>query len=169
MAESSISLEWKYIKYDIDQETYKAGNLFITGEENAEVRNEAQTGISDFDQNFCRRKIEQALLNLQEIMHKFFDTISRSANNETEELTGNALSTGTDKWTISLNIGDRRQVDSYSLGNVMHKYIVLYVLQEWAKIALPALEKNYVERMLAEENRIKTIIYRKTEPTYDNN
>ena len=102
-------------------------------------------------------------------MHKFFDTISRSANNETEELTGNALSTGTDKWTISLKIGGRRNVDAYALGNVMHKYIVLYVLQEWAKIALPALEKNYVERMLAEENRIKTIIYRKTEPTYDNN
>jgi hypothetical protein len=98
-------------------------------------------------------------------MHKFITAISRSAKDETETLTGNALSTETDTWTISLNIGDRRQVDSFYLSNVMHKYIVLYVLQEWAKIALPALEKNYVERMLAEENRIKTIIYRKTEPT----
>jgi hypothetical protein len=116
--------------------------------------------MDDFDCNFCLRKIEQALVNLQVLMLKFFSSISRQDESGNEAtLDGNMLSTTTEKWVLSFDFSGRRLVDEISLANVMHRYIVLYVLQEWAKIAFPALEKGYVERMLAEEERIKAIIY----------
>lgn len=67
-----IKLGWKYIKYEIDQETWKSAKVRITGDANAEVLNEAQTGIDQFDVNYCYRKVEQGLMNLQDILHKFF-------------------------------------------------------------------------------------------------
>lgn len=67
-----IKLLWKYIKYEVDQETWKSAKVRITGDANAEILNEAQTGVDQFDQNYCYRKVEQGLMNLQDILHKFF-------------------------------------------------------------------------------------------------
>lgn len=63
---------WKYIKYEIDQETWKDAKVRITGDANAEILNEAQTGVDSFDVNYCYRKVEQGLMNLQDVLHKFF-------------------------------------------------------------------------------------------------
>lgn len=184
----NITLYWRYLKYDIDQETWKAAKCHITDDALAEVLNEAQTGIDSFDHDFCQRKIEQALMGLQDSLHRFFLSYKRSSEpdpiteavtettvetvaNRDEDGLGSKNDAGADdtlqrdqSWTIELQFDGRRNVNAKLLASELHKYVVLYVLQEWAKMALPVMEQNYVQRMILEEQRIKRIAYRKEPP-----
>lgn len=174
---AKIKLYWSRLKYDIDQETYKAAKVQITGDENAELRNEAQTGMDTFDAHYCKRKIEEGILNLQHSMHKFFVSVTRDEDDkqtEDEEQTevasvetseaSNKIDLDNTTWTLEFDFDARRAVNESGLAVAIHRYIVLNILQEWTKIAMPAMESNYLQRLLAEENRIKSIAYRKEAP-----
>lgn len=179
-----IKLYWKSLKNEIDAETWKAGKCYIT-EDQAEKRAEAQVGNDLLDINYCYRKIEQGIMNLQDIAHKFFVEFNRyeiptidltaegapSAQSGDEDLitdnADNKLKNKVDYWTITLRFGDRQHVDTNLLATELHKYVVLNVLQEWCKIANPTLTAEYVNRLNAEEVRVKSIMYRKEEPNWD--
>lgn len=183
-----IKLYWKYLKYDIDQETWKAAKCHITDDALAEVLNEAQTGIDTFDYHFCQRKIEQAMMGLQDALHRFFIMYTHATLDKDEQHPGTVRPVddvgnrdedglgskndaqsddtlyGDDYWIIKLQFDGRRNINSQLLATELHKYVVLYVLQEWAKMALPVMEQNYIQRMMLEEQRIKRIAYRKEPP-----
>lgn len=175
-----ITLLWTNLKYDIDQETWKAAKCHITEDSLAEVLNEAQTGIDTFDEHYCKRKIEQALMGLQDILHRFFVKYEHgTGTSDTAEGTpaddddrgdlntataDNELEADDTEWVITLEFDGRRNINAKLLATELHKYVVLYVLQEWSKMALPVMEQNYMQRMTLEENRIKRIAYRKEPP-----
>ena len=219
-----IKLLWKYIKYEVDQETWKGAKVRITGDANADVLNEAQTGVDAFDRNYCYRKIEQGLMNLQDVLHKFFvgftssyerplavgDRVSFEYQEETtygyitsiyedtitgatmctiriegeqgdihtpfdlddvtradEEDGNNVLDNQSEYWMFELTFDDRRNIDAQLLASELHKYLVFNVLQEWAKMALPAMAEDYKKRTEEEKNRVKAICYRKECPELD--
>lgn len=168
-----ITLYWNHIKYDIDQETFKAAKVQIMGDENAEVRNEAQTGEAIFDVYYCKRKVEEALVGVKHILHRFFATMTRvvpssipgsEGSLETGEENSDKFFKKTSAWELYFVFDGRRAVNADALAHEIHKYVVLNVLQEWSKIAMPTMEKNYYERLIAEENRIKAMCFRKEEP-----
>lgn len=157
----------------------------------AEVLNEAQTGIDTFDEHYCKRKIEQALMGLQDMLHRFFVSYEHGSIDKAEVdyidgerepdaqsvddydgmgskndgiTADDELEISTEGWTIDLQFDGRRNVNAKLLASELHKYVVLYVLQEWSKMALPVMEQNYVQRMVLEEQRIKRIAYRKEPP-----
>lgn len=163
----NIKLYWNYLKFDIDQETFKAAKVQITGDENAEIRNEAQTGITDFDKYYCIKKIEEAIVGVRHILHKFFSSVTRTEPSGTSETIvddSDQYLKNVQYWELAFEFDGRRSVDSEGLAHEIHKYVVLNVLQEWSKIAMPTMEKNYYERLIAEENRIKAMCFRKEEP-----
>lgn len=166
----NIKLYWNYLKFDIDQETFKAAKVQITGDENAEIRNEAQTGITDFDKYYCIKKIEEAIVGVRHILHKFFSSVTRTEPSGTSETIvddSDQYLKNVQYWELAFEFDGRRSVDSEGLAHEIHKYVVLNVLQEWSKIAMPTMEKNYYERLIVEENRIKAMCFRKEEPTLD--
>lgn len=188
----TITLKWPYIKYDVDQETWKTAKCHITDPALAESQNEAQTGIDTFDIHYCKRKIEQALMNLQDLLHKFFvsyththyapdgeggtdpvyvtDPTSPDADgmgSDDSEDADDSLLADDEDWQINLSFDGRRNINAKLLASVLHKYVVLYILQEWAKMALPTMEQNYIQRGQLEEVRIKQICYRKEAPVLE--
>lgn len=168
-----IKLYWNYLKFDIDQETFKAAKVQITGDENAEIRNEAQTGITDFDKFYCIKKIEEAIVGVRHILHRFFVGVTRvepgsvGGGGKSIEENSDQYLKNVQYWQLGFEFDGRRSVDSEGLAHEIHKYVVLNVLQEWSKIAMPTMEKNYYERLIVEENRIKAMCFRKEEPTLD--
>lgn len=161
-----ITLKWDWLKYDIDQETMKAGKCIITGDVSGDLTAEAQTDDSEFDIDYCKRKVTEGCLKAEDTLHKFFRGLDVYADGNVINLSSdNTLLHNAEEWVISLDgFGDRRNVDSKLLAGELHQYVILYVLQEWCKIALPQMEKDYLERFAAEDARIRSIIYRKKEP-----
>ena len=169
MTNQTLTLYWKDIKYGIDQETWKAAKVQMAGDANAEARNDAQTGGNSFDVNYCRRKVEEGLMNLQNALHDFFVGYKSGTGKEATsavEATDNTLDQTSTVWQIELSLDDRRNVNEKLLAVEMNKYLVLNVCQEWAKMAMPAMVTQYMDRLLVEENRIKAICYRKEAPDY---
>lgn len=163
-----IDLHWKWLKYDIDQETQKSAKCLITNDTTGELTMEAQTADDEFDMDYCKRKITEACMKLQDVLPKFFEDIRIYDSGGAEISVGpsDTLVHTADKWKIELgNFGTRRNVNENLFANELHQYVVLYVLQEWCKMIHPTMEKNYYERMAAEEVRIKNIAFRKEAPT----
>ena len=162
-----ITLKWAWLKYDIDQETQKTAKCLITDDPTGERTTEAQTANDQFDMDYCKRKITESCMKLQDVLHTFFTDIKVYDNSDTEVLMNaddSLLHTAT-KWVITLdNFGSRRNVNSTLMANELHQYVVLYVLQEWCKMTHPTMEKNYHERLVNEELRVKNIAYRKEVP-----
>lgn len=161
-----ITLKWAWLKYDIDQETQKAAKCLITNDPSGELTMEAQTADDQFDMDYCKRKITEGCMKLQDALHAFFTGIKvYNGNTEITIAADDTLLHDADKWVITLdNFGTRRNVGETLLANELHQYIVLYVLQEWCKMTHPTMEKNYYERLVAEELRVKNIAYRKEVP-----
>lgn len=155
----NIDLEWKYLKYDIDSETWKAARVHITDKTDPEIMNEAQSGTDQLDVDYCIRKCNQGVSNLLDVIHKF---VTVATTDQT-----NTLDRDTTKWTISITFDGRRNIDSKALANTFHNYVVLNVLQEWAKMAIPDMENTYVQRMAEERLKIQRIVYRKEAPVLD--
>jgi len=162
----NIQVEWKWLKYYIDQETSKSARCIITDNATYDLAMEAQTDNGQFDSDFCKRKVTEGCGKLKDTLYKFFDGF-KVFNGSTEIGTaGDAALLDADKWQISFaNFGERRDVNEQLLNSEVSQYLALYVLQEWSKVAQPKMEENYVARIAAEEIRIKSIIYRKKEPT----
>ena len=166
MAAINLTLKWDWLKYDIDQETQKAAKCLITNDPSGEYVQEAQTADDQFDMDYCKRKITEGCMKLQDVLHQFFTDITIKNGNTpiTLDNTDTLLHTAT-QWIITLdNFGTRRNVNSTLLTNELHQYVVLYVLQEWCKMTHPTMEKNYLERLVDEETRVKNICYRKEVP-----
>ena len=162
-----IELLWSWLKYDIDQETQKAAKCLITNDPSGEITMEAQTADDQFDMDYCKRKVTEGCMKLQDALHMFFTGIKFFDDKSAEiSLASNdRLLHDAAKWQINLsNFGSRRNVNSTLLANELHQYIVLYVLQEWCKMTHPTMEQNYVSRLTAEELRVKNIVYRKEVP-----
>lgn len=155
--EYKIILNWTNLKYEIDYETYKAAAVNIT--ENVEVRGEAQSDNTNGDSDFCRTKIEAALANLESRMHRYM--VFAGTQEGTDD-----LNRKTKQWTMTIAYADssRRNFNVSSLTSKCHRYVVDYVLQEWAKLTMPTLVEGYVSRMNAEIADIETIVYRKEAP-----
>lgn len=85
----------------------------------------------------------------------------------TEEI-NDKLHNNVDYWELSFGVFRKRQnVDMNLLSVMLHKYVVLNVLQEWSKITNPGLTKEYYERLNNEVAAIKRLIYRKEEPDWN--
>jgi hypothetical protein len=150
-----IVLQWKYLKYDIDQETWKCGNCQITSE-NAEVRSEAQTGEDSFDRNYCQRKIDEGVGRVRNILHKFCRDYG--------EYGEDSLETDKTSWHLQLEMDGRRSVGSHDVASAVHRYIVMYVLSEWTKMALPSMSEAYMGKLSDSEVYLRRITWRKNEP-----
>lgn len=78
------------------------------------------------------------------------------------------LHNNVDFWELDFGtFGERQNVDGNLLTNLLHKYVVLNVLQEWSKLTNPQITKEYMDRMIAESISIKRTIYRKEEPDWN--
>lgn len=150
-----ITLKWKFIKYEIDFETWKAAKTRIT--DNPELQSEAQAGLDREDANFCQLKIKEAVAHLNDMLHRFVNFSNRTA--------GNDAITGLDKqWQFDLTFNGRRSINPDSLASEMHHYVAYYVLREWSKLALPDMHQAYDARCVEERERITTLVYRKDAP-----
>ena len=161
-----ITLKWDWLKYDIDQETQKSGKCLITNDPSGELTMESQTVDDQFDMDYCKRKITEGCMKLQDALHKFFTSFKVYNGNEEIPIgDDDTLLHEATKWVVTLdNFGSRRKVNSTLMANEMHQYMSLYVLQEWCKMTNPTMEKNYYDRFINEELRLKNIAYRKEVP-----
>lgn len=153
-----ITLEWEYLKYDIDSETWKSAKSRITEPAMAEIKSEAQTGGDPLDMDYCVRKIEQGMSKIAELSHKFIIPDKTNATNVLTDIEGNP------RFEILIEVSERNSLNSHLLASTIHNYVVLNVLHEWAKMMLPSMEQTYANRMTDERNNIMRIIYRKEPP-----
>ena len=159
MKNLKITLKWPYLKNEIDYETYKAAEISIT---EPAVKGEAQSDNTNADADFCRAKIDAAVGNINEVMHRFFLV-------STYEDYDNTLTRDRVSWEIDLQYMDseRRKINTDALTQMCHRYVVAYVLAEWCKLALPSLVQSYESRMESEVQRIERLVNRKEAPTLD--
>lgn len=125
-----VDLLWKYIKYDIDQWTYRLGD---TRKEDPEQRHIAQTDDSELDNLFIWRNVEEALSTVKLFLEGRLERIAESGDN--------VLDTDERNWTIVLK-EHSRSGDAKVLADLIHKYVVNYVLNAWSA--------NYYPDMVAQ-------------------
>lgn len=153
----NITLNWSTIKNEIDYETYKAAEISIT---DVVAKGEAKSDNTNADIDFCLTKIESAVGNLEEIMHKHFLTVTVDSIN-------NNITRSNRTWSLNLFYPDssRRRINMQSLRSMCHHYVAAYVLAEWSKLATPTLTPGYQERMTSEIEAIDRLVNRKEAPT----
>lgn len=115
-----VDLLWKYIKYDIDQWTYRLGD---TRKEDPEQRHIAQSDDSELDNLFIRRNVEEALSTIKLFLSGRLEYIAESGDN--------ILDADERNWTIFLK-ENSRSGDAKVLADLIHKYVVNYVLNAWS-------------------------------------
>lgn len=173
-----IVLKWKYLKYDIDLETWKSAKTYITAgedEEKLEHISEAQSSDDEWDRNYCIMKVEESLSNIHDILHKFMLTENGDGDglgDKDSAASDNSFNSGftsndEQEWALTFAFDGRRNVNARLLALSLHRFVVLYVLQEWAKIANNGMEENYVSRLESEANKLREIAYRKETPYWE--
>ena len=166
MDDTTVKVQWKWLKYNIDQETSKIARCLITGDTTGDIGNEIQTDGSQFDANYCKRKITEGCSKIEDMLYKFFSSLVISNEDGAISLDADdTLLHDAISWELTFsNFGDRRNIDPKLLATEIHQYLVLYVLQDWCKLTHPKMEEDYIARLTAEEGKLKSIVFRKGEP-----
>lgn len=137
-----IKLLWKSIKNEIDAETYKAA-IANASDDNPQQKAELQSGLEKLDENYCRRKVDEAIMFLQRELSPYIAPIERNEVSSRNELS-DKLHTDVESWSVKLR--ERNvyiELSDETLAAMLHRYVVCYVLAEWYSKSLFNLSTNY--------------------------
>jgi len=154
----TITLQYKYIKHDIDQWTYRMAKVRV---ENEDIRNEAQSSSVSTDESFYRRKIVEAIAHIRTMLKNRLSTVKNGTGNDTLSL--NAAS-----WQITLS-DDSYSCDAQAMSDLMHKYIVRSVITEWALTYAPDAVASVTAETEGLKQQILTEAYNRKYPVLSEN
>lgn len=148
-----ITLCWKYLKHDIDQWTWRLGEAW----KDAGVhRSEAQSDDSEADVNFVRRKVAEAVATLRVLLsERLEDSESASADD--------VLDTECEDWLFFLKESIRTQA-SPELADLMHRYVVWYVVWKWCLIYFPDRAQAFGSELSAIAASVEEAAYKRGMP-----
>lgn len=134
-------LYWRSIKNEIDAVTYKVAAL-RADENRPDVKAEMQTGLDVMEENYCYRKVDEAVLYLQGISG-VIRSVSREEGEEREELS-DRLHKMVTCWVIDTD-NDRIKETDEQLTAMYHRFVVLKVLCDWLGMAGSDAVKVYLD------------------------
>lgn len=147
-----ITLQWKYIKYDIDLWTWKNSEFTI----NEEIpKHMAQTDGTDGNKNFVLKATEKAIAHLKELLDERINRVIGDATN---------VLTNTNEWKFELNEGNYL-TDTSVLASLMHAYVVKSILADWSKIFAPQHTATLYDEAGTLATDIVNAAYKKKMPT----
>lgn len=141
-------LYWKSIKNEIDGVTYKIAALH--GEE-PEKKAEMQTGLDELEENYCYRKVDEAVLDLQNVSG-VISHIERHEDEVRDELS-DRLHKAT-YWDIDVDMERVKETDE-QLTAMYHRFVVLKVICEWLKMIGNDALQMYQDEYLSLKSEIE--------------
>lgn len=151
-----IQLQFTHLLYDIEQQTHALAEARMT--DNLDLKAEAQIDqsnhLSDIAMRFCESGC--ALLNTW-LKDKLITTPPSAETTETNKLTyDNKV------WNFNTTI---TSPDEHTLATLFHRFVVAYVLWQWAKLFSPNEVDAMHKQMLSVQKEIENAIYELGTPT----
>lgn len=148
-----ITLYWKYLKHDIDQWTWRLAEAW---KDEGVHRAEAQSDDSEADVNFTRRKTSEAVAALRVLLsERLEDSEAASADD--------ILDTECGEWSFPLKESNRAKA-APELADLMHRYVVWYVVWKWCLIYFPDRAKAFGDELLLIRASIEEAAYKRDMP-----
>lgn len=147
-----INLGWTYLKHDIDQWTWRLGDM---RKEDPGKRFSSQSDDNEADETFIRRKIEEAVVTLKVSLSGLLEDMPGDSDDSLDTDTGN--------WVLRMK--DRRGgYDGESLATLAHKYVVWFVLWNWCLIYFEELAGKFEEELKGIASNIEEAAYSRKAP-----
>lgn len=145
-----IQLQFRHLRYDIEQQTHALAEARILNnpELKAEAKIDETEHLSDIAMRFCESGC--ALLNTL-LKDKLVIAPSSPDAVETDELTyDNKV------WNFVTTI---TSPDEHTLATLFHRFVVAYVLWQWAKLFSPTEADAMHKQMLSVQKEIENAVY----------
>lgn len=166
----TTKLYWRSIKNEIDAVTYKIAAL-RADENRPDLKAEMQTGVDVMEENYCYRKVDEAVLYLQGISG-VIENVDRIEDEEREELNDRLHKTVT-CWDISVDMERVKETDE-QLTAMFHRFVVLKVLCDWLGMTVGDAAKVYQDEYTELKSEVELMSLgtprkRKREPRKETN
>lgn len=148
-----IVLYWRYLSHDIDQWTWRLGNM---RKADPDQRFQSQSDEREEDLSFIRRNVEEGLSALRLI---FADRLEDGVDGSCDD----TLDQDTESWSIHLK-GGGRHMDTGDLTALCHKYVVWYALWNWSLIYFEEIAAKLEEKLSGIAANIEDTAYRLKAP-----
>jgi hypothetical protein len=146
-----ITINWKDIRYDVDQQTWRLAKIRISDDE---LRDDAQSDGRQSPMDVVRRASEEGNALLCQILSTRISPVGWCAADD---------SLGEGGWSYFVNDGPY-MTDERSLAILMHRYVVAYVLYRWSILFYPDSVSLFSSEMAEAERRIKEGAYNSSAP-----
>lgn len=140
----TIKLFWKYLKANINQLTYRLGEARISDPVQKAL---AQTDEEPFDVTFCLREIEGALAFCKVLLKERILNITGDATDALDKYDAETYDDTTFNPEWEVKFGNGYEYDGKAIAELLHRFVVLYVVKSWASMHLPEQLASIVSDM----------------------
>ena len=145
-----IQLLYSHLLYDIEQQTHELAEARVKN--NPELKASQQIDETNHLSDIAMRYCEEGVAMLNVILKR-----KLAAPSQAQPATSNdALVYGTTSWDFTLNDAN---LNERTLAILMHRFVVAYVLWQWAKLYAPDEAKNFFVMFQKAQADIEEVIY----------